>query len=124
MAKTAWKYEPSQRWIRVKSDGEWIANTKTPMLMIENLREIDYYFPPESIKWDRFEESEETETSGYRGTKRFWNLKTEKGLIEKAAWTYEDHQNRPEFDGWIAINWDAADHWFEEEEEQFLYANF
>lgn len=72
---------------------------------------------------DLFEASDNTETSGYRGTKKFWNLRVNGSLLENAAWTYapkaDGPSHRPDFDGYMALDWAAMDHWFEEEEEVF-----
>ncbi len=110
-------YEPTDRWIRAAIGNETIADSKRAMLMIESQTELDYYFPPEDIHLEVFEESDEAETSDERGTRKFWDLNLGDLKIEKAAWTYKTKQNRPDFNGYIAISWKAIDHWYEEEEE-------
>jgi uncharacterized protein (DUF427 family) len=92
------------------------------MLMIESRRELDYYFPLEDVRQDLLVESDHTETSGYRGARRFWHVKVGDRVAENAAWTYEPKEKRPDFAGYIAFKWNAMDHWYEEEEEVFLHA--
>ena len=122
MAKQVWKFEPTDRWVRAVSHGETIADSKRAMLMMESRGEQDYYFPVADVKMTLLEESGETETSGYRGTKKFWNLRVNGSLLENAAWTYEAKKNRPDFSGYLALDWGAIEHWFEEEEEVFNHA--
>ena len=38
-------WQPTERWIRTSFNGETVANSKQVMLMIENDREMAYYFP-------------------------------------------------------------------------------
>jgi uncharacterized protein (DUF427 family) len=73
------------------------------------------------VRHDLLLESEQSETSGYRGTRRFYHLQIGDQLIENAAWTYDAKDRRPDFSGTIAFKWKAMDHWYEEEEEIFLH---
>jgi uncharacterized protein (DUF427 family) len=122
MARQIWKMEPTDRWIRGTVNGETVVDSKHARLMIESPGEVDYYFPLEDVRVDLLEESEETETSGYRGTRKFWDLRQNGQVVKKAAWTYESKDKRPDFSGYLAFDWKAMDHWFEEEEEVFLHA--
>lgn len=122
MAKQIWKFEPTGRWIRGVLDGETVVDSKHAKLMFESPREVDYYFPLEEVRMDLLEESEYTETSGYRGVRKFWNLKFGNRVVENAAWSYEAKNRRPNFSGYLAFKWKAVDHWYEEEEEVFLHA--
>ncbi len=90
--------------------------------MIESPGEVDYYFPADDVRLDLLEESDHTEKSGYRGTRKFWNLKLGDQVVENAVWTYEPKDKRPDFSGYLAFKWKALDHWYEEEEEVFLHA--
>ena len=121
MAKQVWTFEPTGRWIRATLKGETITDSKRAMLMIESRGEQDYYFPVEDVRLNLLEESNDVETSGYRGARKFWNLKLGEQVIEKVAWTYEPKENRPDFNGYIAFAWNAMEHWYEEEEEVFLH---
>ena len=121
MAKQVWKFEPTQRWIRGILNGETIIDSKHAMIMIESPGEVDYYFPFKDVRMDLLEESDYTETSGYRGTRKFWNLRLGDRVVENAAWTYEPKDKRPDFGGYLALSWKAMDHWYEEEEAIFLH---
>ena len=119
MAKQVWKFEPTERWVRTTFKDETIADSKHTMLMLESIGELDYYFPFEDVRIDLLEESDYTETSGYRGTRKFWHVKVNGYVAENAAWTYEPKDKRPDLTGYLAFNWHKMDHWYEEAEEIF-----
>ncbi|MBV7327251.1 DUF427 domain-containing protein [Chloroflexi bacterium TSY] len=119
MTKSKWRWEPTDRWVRAFRDGQVIANSKNPVLMLEGRGEQDYYFPVADVKMELFEESDYTESDEDRGIKKFWNLRMNGDLIKNAAWTYEQKDERPDFTDHIALDWHAMEHWYEEEEEIF-----
>ena len=121
MAKQVWKWEPTARWIRAERHKITVADTKNAVLVVESPGETDYYFPIDDVRMDLLEPSEYVETSGYRGTKRFWNLRVNGDIVENAAWTYDSLEKRPDFSGYLALNWGAMDHWYEEAEEVFYH---
>ncbi|MBI3159440.1 MAG: DUF427 domain-containing protein [Chloroflexi bacterium] len=121
MANQVWQFEPTHRWIRTSLAGVIVADSKRAMLMIESRGELDYYFPIEDVRVDLLQPSDHVETSGYRGTRRFWHLKLDDHFIENAAWTYDQHEGRPDLTKHIAFRWNAMDQWCEEEEEAFLH---
>lgn len=122
MATQKWKFESTDRKIRVEFNGEIIAETIHSMLMIEHPGELHYYFPLEDVKQDYLENSEHTKTSGYKGTSTFWNIRVGDKVADNAAWTYpETKEERPDLSGYIAFKWDAVDAWYEEDEEVFYH---
>jgi uncharacterized protein (DUF427 family) len=121
MARQLWKFEPTEKRIRAILNNEVIGDSSRAMLMIESPGELNYYFPIEDLQMDLLLESDYTKKSGYRGTKRFWHVKAGEQVIKNAAWTYDPKDNRPDFLGYLAINWQAMDHWYEEEEEVFYH---
>ena len=121
MAKQVWTFEPAYRWVRAVKDGVTVADSKRPMLMIESRGEHDYYFPLEDVQQSLLTPSDHVEQSGYRGTKRFWHLTVGDKRISDAAWTYDPKENRPDFSGHIAFDWNNIEHWYEELEEVFYH---
>ena len=121
MARKVWKFEPTNRWIRGKRDGQTIVDSRRAILMLESPGEADYYFPLQDVRQDFLQESEYAEKSGYRGTRRFWHLQVGDQLLKNAAWTYDEQEHRPDFSGMIAFKWKAMSHWYEEEEQIFLH---
>jgi uncharacterized protein (DUF427 family) len=72
MANQVWQFEPTHRWIRTSLAGVIVADSKLTMLMIVSRGELDYYFPIEDVRADLLRPSDHVETSGYRGTRRFF----------------------------------------------------
>jgi len=122
MANPKWKFEATDRKIRVVFNGETIAETTNAMLMIEHPGELHYYFPQDDVNQAYLEASDHSETSGYRGTSTFKSIRVRDKVAENAAWTYpEMNQNRPDLSDYIAFKWDAMDAWYEEAEEVFYH---
>jgi uncharacterized protein (DUF427 family) len=121
MTKQQWKFEPTGRWIRATRKGTTVVDSKRAMLMLESPGEADYYFPVEDVRGDLLQASEYIETSGYRGTRRYYHLLDGDQLIKNAAWTYDAKDGRPDFTGYVAFKWEVVEHWYEEEEEIFLH---
>lgn len=113
-------WQPTERWIRTSFNGEAVASSKQVMLMIENDREMDYYFLLADIQQEFLQPSEYQEQSAERGVRRFWHVVVGDKVARNAAWTYETTPGRPEFEGYVAFKWSAMAHWFEENEEVYL----
>ncbi len=121
MTQQPWKWEPTDRWVRVIFNGVAVADSRRARLMIESPRELDYYFPLEDVQQELLLPSDHTETSGYRGVKRFWHLRVGDQTAENAVWSYDPRDKRPDFTGYVAFKWRMMEHWYEEEEEVFLH---
>lgn len=117
-----WKFEATERRIRIIFAGQTIVDSVNAMLLIESPYELHYYFPLDDVRMDLLETSQHTERSGYKGIAEFFNVCVSNQIIENAAWQYpETKENRPNLEGYIAFIWDKADAWYEEEEEVFLH---
>jgi uncharacterized protein (DUF427 family) len=117
-----WKFETTERRIRVKFAGETIADSSHAMLLIESHYELHYYIPIDDVRMDLLEATDHTESSGYKGISHFYNVRVGGQIAEQAAWAYpESIDNRPNLEGYIAFVWDKMDAWYEEEEEALLH---
>lgn len=118
-----WKFESTDRRVRVIFGDETIADSINAMLLIESLYELHYYFPENDVRMDLLEASDHTESSGYKGTSHFYNVRVGEKIAEHGAWAYpESKDNRPNLEGYIAFVWDKMDAWYEEEEEAIMHA--
>lgn len=110
------RLEPSPRWVRVKFGGEFIADSKRPLLLIQYGRgkSPTYYFPQEDVRMDLLEPAPQEDGA--------WSVKAGGRVAEKAAWS---HLNPPpelaELKGYIGFQWHKMDAWYEEEEEIFVH---
>jgi uncharacterized protein (DUF427 family) len=112
-AKPVLRIEPSQRWVRAQVGGEFVVNSKRPLLVWEHEKYPTYFFPMEDVHMDWLEEA--GQTSG----RAFWDLTVNGQRVERAAYHYPD---QPELEGSITLAWHKAEHWYEEEEEVFVHA--
>jgi uncharacterized protein (DUF427 family) len=103
-------YEESPRWVRVRHQGETIADSKAPLLAWEEGHVIPFYlFPRDAVRTDVLAEA------GTENGKRFYDLPG----AARAAWSYADADGLADH---VAFDWHAMDAWFEEEEEVFVHA--
>jgi uncharacterized protein (DUF427 family) len=115
------RLEPSPRWVRVKFGGEFIADSKRPLLLIQYGRgkSPTYYFPREDVRMDLLEpahrENEADDTV-------YWSVKAGGRVAEKAAWSYlNPPPELADLKGYIGFQWHKMDAWYEEEEEVFVH---
>lgn len=115
-------FEATQRYIRAEFGGQIIADSKHAMLMRESGHELHYYFPEKDVRMDLLVATDHITHSGYKGDARHWTIKVGEREAENAAWAYSEvKENRPDLRGYIAFQWKAMDHWYEEDEEVFVH---
>ncbi len=115
---------PTQKKVRVEFNGEVIAESAETLLMRESHYELNYYFPIESVKQDYLVDNGHTETSGYRGLARFWDVQVGDKRVENAAWEHPDEPSnakRPDLRGYISFKFHKLDTWYEEAEEIIVH---
>jgi len=52
--------------------------------------EGNHYFPPESVNWDHFEESETHTICSWKGVASYYNVLQDGKVNKNAAWYYPD----------------------------------
>ena len=108
-AKGLLRIEPSQRWVRAQVGGDFVVDSKRPLLVWEHKKYPTYFFPRGDVRMDWLEEG------GQTSSRAFWHLAVKDGQrVERAAYHYP---NQPELEGYITLPWHKVDHWYEEEEE-------
>lgn len=121
-AQQKWKLESTARWVRAKLGGEFIADSKRALLMIESPHQLIYYFPKEDVRMALLSPSGNVDSSRYKGDAVLYHIKVADVHAEDAAWNYpQTLENRPDLSGYIAFKWDAMDAWYEEEERVFVH---
>lgn len=115
-----WSQVETDRRVRTNFSGETLADSAKTILVRESGYQLDYYFPEADVRMELLEDVGHTETSGYKGTAHFYNVKMGDQIIENAAWKFpETKDNRPDVRGRIAFDWHKMDSWFEEDLEVF-----
>ena len=88
-------YYPTSRWIRGTRDGVTVIDSRSAVLVWEPGRKVPIYaFPAADVA-----------------------VTSAKGAACLGARTFDD----PDLAGYVAVTWDAVEHWYEEEEEVFVH---
>ena len=114
----AGEVEPSERWVRVKVGEDTIADSISPLLLIQFGPGIlpTYFFTQDEIEMNHLGSLIE------QGDKRFWSIEVGGKIIENGAWTYIDPpEHLSALKDRITFNWDDLD-WYEEDEQVYVHA--
>jgi len=77
---------PASVRVRVKLDGEVIADTRDALRLEEGDYPAVYYIPRKDVKMDRLVRSKHQTVCPFKGTAAYYSLKNG---AENAVWTYE-----------------------------------
>ncbi len=93
---------PSHRVVETHADGKMVAMLDTPggevvaesddvIVVEEDQHPKRYYFPRSDVRMEKLEPSSTTTECPFKGTARYFNLKSEDGRrFEDAVWSYEE----------------------------------
>lgn len=113
--------EPVQKRVRAMFEGRTIADTLHAQLLLEAGRwPTTYYVPREDVWPGVLQPSEHRSRCPTRGVASYWSLVTGSRQARDAVWCYEDPPGQlSQLKQLFGFDWDAVDHWFEEDEEIF-----
>jgi uncharacterized protein (DUF427 family) len=77
------------RSVRVEVDGTVIAESSQPTFLFETKLRRRTYFPKLDVRVDLLEASPSTSMCPYKGTARYWSVRTGGALHRDLAWCYE-----------------------------------
>jgi uncharacterized protein (DUF427 family) len=116
-------FERSPRRVRVKFNGETIADSSAAHLLFETRHLPIYYFPRGDVRMDLLRATEHHTYCPYKGTASYWSIAAGNRLSENAVWGYpEPFDEVAAIKDYVAFYWDRVDHWFEEDDEIFVHA--
>ena len=108
--------EPTHRWIRVKYDGQMIADSKSVMMLREAGSLPVYFFPKTDIRSEMLQQSSETSST------IFYDVQGASRSSQRAAYAYKAQAGvKGDLTNYVAFRWHEMDQWFEEEEEVFVH---
>jgi uncharacterized protein (DUF427 family) len=114
--------EASPRRVRVKFNGEWVADSTAAHLLYETRHLPVYYFPRADVRMDLMAPTDHHTFCPYKGTASYWTLRVGDKSSENAVWGYPDpYDEVPALKGFVAFYWDRVDGWYEEDEEIFVH---
>ena len=81
-------FEPSPRRVRVKFNGEIIADSTNTHLLFETRHLPVYYFPRSDVRMDRMTPTDHHTFCPYKGTASYWTIAVGDKVAENALWGY------------------------------------
>ncbi|HLY45045.1 MAG TPA: DUF427 domain-containing protein [Stellaceae bacterium] len=115
-------FETSPRRVRVKFNGEWVADSTKARLLFETRHLPVYYFPRGDVRMDLMAPTDHHTFCPYKGTAAYWTLRVGDRVAENAVWGYpEPYDEVAAIGDFVAFYWDRVDHWYEEDEEIFVH---
>jgi uncharacterized protein (DUF427 family) len=115
-------FELSPRRVRVKFNGETVADSTNVHLLFETRHLPVYYFPLSDVRMDLMAPTEHHTFCPYKGEASYWTLKVGSRVAENAVWGYPDpFEEVAEIKDSVAFYWDRVDAWYEEDEEIFVH---
>jgi len=114
--------EPSPRRVRVRFNGDTIADSTNAHLLLETRHLPVYYFPRADLRMDLLEPTDHHTFCPYKGKASYWTIKVGNRASENALWGYPDpYDEVPQLKDFVAFYWDRVDAWYEEDEEIFVH---
>jgi len=113
----------SPKRVRVKFGGETIADSRETLILRSNQFLPTYFFPASSVRRQALTSERVGSQPRHGGKSLHWDLHVG-GRVEKdAAWSFVevDDPLLGALKAYVAFRWNAADQWFEEDEEIFVH---
>ncbi len=115
-------FEASPRRVRVKFNGEIIADSTNAHLLFETRHLPVYYFPRSDVRMDRMTPTDHHTFCPYKGTASYWTIAVGDKVAENAVWGYpEPFEEVAAIKDFVAFYWNRVDAWYEEDEEIFVH---
>ena len=81
---------PTAKHIQVVAGGEIIADTERALELDESYHQPVYYLPRGDVRMDALTPTAHETFCPFKGTASYWSIKTAKGMLENAVWSYQD----------------------------------
>ncbi len=102
--------EPSSKRVRVKLNGEVIADSNRTLIVRETKHDPVVYFPQEDVRFDRLEPTDHQTFCPFKGEASYWTLQVGDCVEENAVWSYEDPFDEvADLKGYVAFYSDRVD---------------
>lgn len=81
---------PSSRHVKIKIDGETVAESKRPFLLFETNLPTRYYLPVEDVRMELLEPTMAKTLCPYKGEASYWTAKIDEEEYRNIVWSYQD----------------------------------
>jgi uncharacterized protein (DUF427 family) len=115
--------EPNLRRVRVFFGGQAVADSSRTVYLFETGHLPVYYFPREDVRIDLLEPTSHHTHCPWKGDASYYDVVVGEWRAQNAVWAYPmPIDSAAELKDYVAFYWDAADAWFEEDDEVFVHA--
>jgi uncharacterized protein (DUF427 family) len=115
--------EPNLRRVRVFFGGQVVADSSRTVYLFETGHLPVYYFPRGDVRFDLLEPTGHQTHCPWKGDASYYDVVVGAWRMQNAAWAYPTPiDSAAELKDYVAFYWDAADAWFEEDDEVFVHA--
>jgi uncharacterized protein (DUF427 family) len=114
------RLEPSPKRVRVQLGGLTVADSGRAVLVWEKPYYPTYYFPIDDVRTDLLIPDPGVSHSPSRGDGTLYTVAAGARTVPGAAVRYEQSPI-PQLRDLVRFDWDAMDHWFEEDEEVYTH---
>jgi uncharacterized protein (DUF427 family) len=80
----------SSRHVKVRVNGELVAETERPKILFETGLPPRYYIPPEDVREDVLVSSKKTTRCPYKGVASYWSIEVGAERVEDLIWYYPE----------------------------------
>ena len=81
--------DPSRERVRVRFNGELIADSAKTLIVRETKHDPVVYFPREDVRLDAMQRTDHETFCPFKGEASYWSLRAGDRVEENAVWTYE-----------------------------------
>jgi uncharacterized protein (DUF427 family) len=115
-------FEDSPRRVRAVLAGQTVADSRHVKLLHESNHLPVYYFPVADVRADLLEATDTSTHCPVKGDAAYWSVVVGDTVADNAVWGYDDPlPDAPWLAGYRALDWNAMDAWFEEDERVFVH---
>ena len=82
--------DPSRERVRVRYNGEVIADSAKTLIVRETKHDPVVYFPREDVRLEAMQRTDHETFCPFKGEASYWSLRVGDRVEENAVWTYED----------------------------------
>lgn len=113
-------FSPFPRRIRAILADQTIVDSEGAMLLHESNIFPVLYFPQNDVSTELLTQTEQSTHCPFKGDATYWTIAAGDTEAENAVWSYETPiESAAWLDGYIAIESNRMDHWFDEDDEIF-----
>jgi uncharacterized protein (DUF427 family) len=81
---------PSTRHVVVEIGGEVVADSRSPVMLLETGLPLRWYLPRDDVRMDLLKPSDSRTTCAYKGHASYWSTSVGGIDLDDIVWTYED----------------------------------